>query len=495
MIPEAVKNFLLKSNEEQRCFCVAIDKKLKIIQYFGKASMFGIKPPKYLLSIYDFFPGLVTENFTSNFKIPFFNINKDHVCNIYFLKFPTSSYLVLVDKSEIFKITKKYQQFAHDDNISKNKFKRLAQELNKAKHKLKKSNQEKATLIAMLSHELGTPLTSILGYSELLLKNDVNLKKGLEIINRNAVYLKHMIENTLLFGQSEAGGIQVQVENISIQALFNVLKATLLPAAHSKNLTLHMFYKGDENINIDITRTKQILINLLNNAVKYTEEGSIELKFSIINKKYIFSVIDTGLGVPKDQQKSIFNPWERVEESTEKGSGIGLFISQSLAKAIGGELILKYSSPELGSIFQLIIPVNAKPEVPADDKVAKNLTKCHNKTLLVIDDDHDILELIEAFLHSSGLKIFTAANFIKAQSILNNNTVDIVLTDLNLGPVKAPSFISKIKAYNNNNIPVLLMSAIPSARLKNTYKDQGFNDVISKPLNSKKLLSTILDNL
>ena len=143
MIPEAVKKFLIKSNEEQNCFCIAINDKLQIIQYFGKASLLGIKPPNYLLSVYDFIPGLMTESFTSNFKIPFFNINENHVCNIYFLKLPSTSFLVLVDKSEIFRITKKYQQFAHDDNISKNKFKRLAEELNKAKEKLKKSNQEK----------------------------------------------------------------------------------------------------------------------------------------------------------------------------------------------------------------------------------------------------------------------------------------------------------------------------------------------------------------
>jgi len=207
MIPEKVKKFLIQSNEEQNCFCLAINDKMEILQYFGKASLLGIKPPSYSEIVYEFIPGLLTEDFSSDFKIPFFNITEDHVCNIYFLKMATISYVIFVDKSEIFRITKKYQQFAHDDNISKNKFKRLAEELSEAQKKLKRSNQEKATLIAMLSHEMGTPLTSIIGYSEVLQKDPSNLIKGLEVINRNSVYLKNMIENTLLFGQSEAGAI------------------------------------------------------------------------------------------------------------------------------------------------------------------------------------------------------------------------------------------------------------------------------------------------
>lgn len=493
MIPEQVRNFLIKSKEEQNCFCLAINEKLEIIQYFGKAKLLGITPPHYSQSVHDFMPSLLTESFTSDFKIPFFNITDDHVCNIYFLKLATISYLILVDKSEIFKITKKYQQFAHNDNISKNKFKRLAEELSEAQKKLKKSNQQKAALIAMLSHELGTPLTSILGYSEVLQKDTKDYKKGLEIINRNAVYLKNMIENTLLFGQSEAGAIQTYIESISIQQLFSVLKAIILPAAQKKHLSLNMFYKGDEVINIDITRTKQILINLLNNAVKYTQEGSIELKFSRVADNYVFSVIDTGLGVPEHLQKTIFNPWERIEENKEKGLGIGLFISQNLSKAIGGKLSLKYSSAEFGSIFQLVIP--ATDEIKQQKSVKElDLSKCHNKNLLVIDDDCDILELIEALLHDSGLKIFTTTNLNKAQEIIENKAIDIILTDLNLGPVKASDFINEISGIIGNT-PVILMSAMPSKKLQKAFTQQGFKALIEKPLNTKKLLSAIINQL
>ena len=96
---------------------------------------------------------------------------------------------------------------------------------------------------------------------------------------------------------------------------------------------------------------------MVSNAVKYTDEGFIELKFSIKNNNYVFSVIDSGIGIPKELQKTIFNPWERVEESSASGAGIGLFISQKLALAIGAKLNLKYSTKEFGSIFQLTVPI------------------------------------------------------------------------------------------------------------------------------------------
>jgi signal transduction histidine kinase len=493
MIPDTVKNFLIKNKEKQGCFCLAINNQFKIVKAYGKPGLFDVAPPTLMESIYDYFPGILTETFESNFEIPFYNINNKHVCNIYFLKFEQTSYLVFVDKSEIFEVTKKYQQYAHDDNISKNKFKRLALELNKAKQKLKKSNQEKATLIAMLSHELGTPLTSILGYTELLLKNDIETKKGLKIINRNAIYLKHMIENTLLFGSSEAGGIELQIEKISVQSIFNTLKSLLLPAVQNKQLRLQMFHNGNETINIDLTRTQQILINLINNAIKYTEEGSIEIKFNQNKKNYIFSVIDTGLGIPESLKKTIFNPWERIEENSEKGTGIGLYISRNLAQAIGGELKLKYSKPEFGSIFQLILPIAKLPETDSTEQVS-NLSKTKGKSILVIDDDYDILELIEALLQTCELKIYTATDFPIARSILIDNEIDIVLTDLNLGVVKASSFVREIKDIKHD-LPLLLMSAIPSNKLKENYKTLGFNDVISKPLNSKELIATIVKNL
>ena len=494
MLPEIVKEFLVKNKERQGCFCLTLDDQQRIIHYHGNPELLNIQTPVVNSTIFDYIPGVLTETFESNFEIPFYNINSTHVCNIYFLKFPKESYIILIDKSEIFQITQKYQQFAHEDNISKNKFKRLVEQLKATQEQLELANQEKATLIAMLSHELGTPLTSILGYCELLLKQDIELEKGLNTINRNAKYLKNMIENTLLFGRSEAGGIKINYETVVLSELFLNLKSTLLPEAQNKNLILDFDITDIKNtiISIDLTRTKQILINLLNNAVKYTEQGSISLSFKHVDGKYIFSVTDTGLGVPKEMQESIFNPWKRVNANNEKGAGIGLFISQKLAQVIGGRLQLIHSSAQTGSVFQLIVPAGEIVDTKPNSQIIEH-NSIKGSSLLVIDDDEDILDLIELLLSESGLQIYTAFDYATANQILSSEKIDIVLTDYHLGTENASTFIDIIK--QDYAIPVLLMSAIPTQSIIKKYKSQGFTDVIIKPLDSETLLPNIIKNL
>ncbi len=361
-----------------------------------------------------------------------------------------------------------------------------------ARQSLKKSNQEKATLIAMLSHELGTPLTSILGYCELMLEEDKN-NHNLKVIHRNSIYLQHLIENTLLFGKTEVDSMSTHIEAINITDFLGSLVDTILPAALEKDIFISAQSSEECTINIDVTRTKQILINLLNNAVKYSDQGSVKISCTITENEYEFLISDTGIGIDETQQNNIFNPWERVNKNDGKGSGIGLFISQKLANAIGGQLQLKESVRNVGSVFQLILPV--KKVAMSQENNNLSLTTClYGKTLLVIDDDQDVLDLIEAFLEKTELQIITVLSFLDAQSALIKTNVDLVLTDLNVGTAIAPSFLKELRD-NKNKIPVVLMSAMPSNESKQQFIKNGFNEVMLKPFNYNKLLKTITTNM
>lgn len=493
MIPTEVIEFLQSHREEKGCFCIELDAQLKVKNCFSNPNKLGLPKIDSNTNIFDLFPFLITESFDSNFEIPFFNINPEHVCNIYFLNTENTSYIILVDKSEIFQITQKYQQYAHEDNISKNKFKRLAEELERAKQKLNESNQQKATLIAMLSHELGTPLTSIMGYSELLMKGEIEPSKGASIINRNANDLMLMIENTLLFGRSEAGGQQLNLQECHLHSFFEELISTLKPTIQNSVLILESSYSGNEKINIDIPRTRQILLNLLSNAIKYTKRGKIELGFELDESHYTFSVKDSGIGIATDMQKAIFNPWKRLNENDTKGAGIGLIISQSLAKTMDGEVQLKYSTPAIGSVFELHIPNNSKSE-SLIQKAKFNPLSIAGKKLLVIDDDFDVLELIDALLQPLNIKLYTAQNLNNAKAIINSKSIELILTDYHIGYTKALDLIEYLN-YQKIKIPVLLMTALPSKSLRKRYESSGFKDVISKPLNSDILINSILNTV
>jgi signal transduction histidine kinase/CheY-like chemotaxis protein len=489
MIPSIVLDFLQSHREEKGCFCLELDEKLQIKKCFSNPEKLGLPEINSETNIFDLFPFLITETFDSNFEIPFFNINPEHVCNIYFLKANNIGYIILVDKSEIFQITQKYQQFAHEDNISKNKFKRLAEELERAKLKLNESNQQKATLIAMLSHELGTPLTSIMGYSELLMKNEIDPEKGASIINRNATDLMLMIENTLLFGRSEAGGQQINLQQCNLAEFFDELVSTLKPTIHNSNVKIEVAYKGNEIINIDIPRVRQILLNLLSNAIKYTIRGVAEIGFKTQKDKYVFSIKDSGIGIPTELQQAIFNPWKRLNETNTKGAGIGLIISQSLAKTMDGEVILKYSTPAVGSIFELIIPTNSQSETLNEPQLSQ--LAIEGKSILVIDDDHDVLELIDVLLHPLNIKLYSSQNLNNAKQIIKSNAIDIILTDYHIGYTKASDLIEYLN-FEKIKIPVLLMTALPSNSLRKRFESSGFEIVISKPLNSDVLINSIL---
>lgn len=489
MIPIDVVSFLQSNREEQGCLCFSVNSDLRVTEQYGDFKNWGVSKLDTGDSIFNIFPFLVTESFDKDFEIPFFNLTDDQVCSIYYYKTPESNYVILVDKSEIFQITQKYQQYAHDDNISKNKFKRLAEELEKAKQKLNKSNKEKATLIAVLSHELGTPLTSILGYSELLEKGEVGFLKAAKVINRNANDLMMIIENTLQFGRSEANDQKLIFSQCCSKDFFEDLSATLEPLLDSKTLNFTFSSGPIEKIIIDYAKVKQILINLLSNAIKYTVEGGVNLEILIQNDSYQFIVKDTGIGIPKEQQESIFKSWHRVNETETKGAGIGLIISQNLAQSMNGEIILTESSKQ-GSTFKLTIPV------PSDfSETTENENNCDYQTngqdVLILDDDHDVLELIEMMLSPLDINIVRFQNLDDALKHLESNKVDLIISDYNLGHVSALDLV-KFVGENNHDTQVLLMTAMPSSSLKEKYKSFGFERLLSKPVKQQVLLDSVL---
>ena len=298
---------------------------------------------------------------------------------------------------------------------------------------------------------------------------------------------------TLLFGKTEVDSMSTHIEAVNVTDFLGSLVDTILPAALEKDIYVNAENTQESTINIDVTRTRQILINLLNNAVKYSNHGSVTISCNITQDQYEFLVSDTGIGIDKTQQENIFNPWERVNKGDGKGSGIGLFISQKLANAIGGKLQLKESVRNVGSVFQLLLPVGEVTKNQENINLSQT-TELQGKTLLVIDDDQDVLDLIEAFLDKTKLKTITALSFLDAQAILLKTNVDLVLTDLNVGTAIAPTFLKELRK-NKNNVPVVLMSAMPSNESKEKFIRNGFKQVMLKPFNYNKLLKTITTNI
>ncbi|MEX2381171.1 MAG: ATP-binding protein [Opitutales bacterium] len=251
--------------------------------------------------------------------------------------------------------------------------KKQSQQLNEANRELLEANLHKSEFVARMSHELRTPLNSIIGFSGILLKNksgvlsEENLKR-VEKINRNGKHLFEVINEILDFSRIEAGGMRVELANTEILPLLTEAMEMLQPLAEENDVELHLRAPVETVIvETDGYRLKQILINLLANAVRFTRKGSVTLILRTPaeqGRRVVIDVVDTGIGIPGEVLGEIFESFRQADSSTSSrfgGSGLGLAISRSLAELLGGELTVK-SEVDRGSTFSLVLPAGRRQQ-------------------------------------------------------------------------------------------------------------------------------------
>lgn len=306
--------------------------------------------------------------------------------------------------------------------------------LEKAKEAAETANKSKSEFLANMSHEIRTPMTAILGFSEILLGSikDPQQVEGLKTIRRNGEYLLQLINNILDLSKVESGKLEVEhIKCSPCQILAEVISLMRVPT-NGKGLQLELEYAGPipEQIQSDPTRLRQILINLIGNATKFTEVGKIRVVARLNNveaeePKMQFDVIDTGIGMTEEQISHLFQPFVQADTSTTRkfgGTGLGLTISKRLAKMMGGNIEVS-SIPEKGSTFSLSISIGSlqdikmvdevtEAELPNDQKQEKR--KQQNLRLecrvLLAEDGPDNQRLISFILKKSGAEVTTADN-------------------------------------------------------------------------------------
>lgn len=240
----------------------------------------------------------------------------------------------------------------------------IAMEGSRLLHDLKEANQAKATFLATMSHELRTPLNAILGYVDLLdlevagTLNDKQ-KESLARVRAGSQHLQEMIEGILTFARIDAGKVRVRRERVDLCGLARETAALVEPLARARGLDLIVHTPDDPlTISTDAAKVRQIILNLLSNAVKFTETGSVTLTLQRAEAGTVLSVRDTGIGIPRSEQRMIFEPFRQVGDVyTQKstGTGLGLSVSRQLARLLGGDVTVE-SAPSKGSVFTLELP-------------------------------------------------------------------------------------------------------------------------------------------
>jgi len=375
---------------------------------------------------------------------------------------------------------------------------KLINELELAKSTAEKANRAKSDFLSSMSHEIRTPLNAIVGLSECI-KNSDNLDEIHEDANDVVMASNNLLEivNGILdISKIEADKMEIIERNYNPIEVFNELKTIADARIGEKEIELRCNFAIDlpNTLYGDKGKLKQIITNMLSNAVKYTEKGYIDFNVSCINDndkcKLQIIVSDTGRGIKNDKIDTIFNKFERAEEdknSTIEGTGLGLAITKALVEMMGGKIIVHSTYGE-GSKFTVLLEQKycnneENTKVVNDEKVSYS-----DKKVLIVDDNKLNIKVASKVLSEFELNIDSCDSGFRAiEKIENNEYYDIIFMDIMMPKMSGVETLKKLKEIDNFNTPVVALTADAMEGKSTKYIEVGFNDYLSKPINKEEL--------
>ena len=393
---------------------------------------------------------------------------------------------------------------------------RARNKLVEAKNDAEKANKAKSQFLSSMSHELRTPLNAIIGFSQLLEMAPDNINKdqlgNIHEIHHAGLHLLDLINEVLDLARIEAGNMNLSIEGVYLDDIINeCLPMTMTMAVQrgiklslsleNRGLDINNMPKSGIKIHADKTRLKQVLLNLLSNAVKYnSDNGSITIDCKTLDSdKFRISITDTGLGLDDNQLEKLFQPFNRLgaESSDIEGTGIGLIITKNLIKLMNGSIGIQ-SKPGEGSTFWIDLPLDHSIDKANEDKkdhyneISKADTK-HNHSILYIEDNPSNLRLMAQLLRQRPhIKLLDALEPGIGIKLAIQEKPDLILLDINLPGMNGYEALEQLKKHKDtNNIPVIAVSANAMPQDITKGEAAGFNDYITKPINTTTLLETI----
>lgn len=375
---------------------------------------------------------------------------------------------------------------------------------------LQRATRLKSEFLANMSHELRTPMNSIIGFTNRVIKKAASELKprqldNLRTVERNAHHLLGLINGLLDLSKIEAGKMDVHAEHIDFELLVREVFSLNLPMLEGKPVEFKTDFSA-ENIPLytDSTKLKQILINLVSNAIKFTSEGSITIAAEVRNdglfeeRKIAIRIIDTGVGMDSDALQYVFDAFRQVDGSTTRkigGTGLGLAIVHSFAELLGGTVRVE-SELGVGSTFEIVIPVSLARSRPLPDfagarssLVKPEEVEGNGRTILCIDDDAEVRELLTDYLTDEGYQVI-AANSAEEGLVLAQKFAPFAITlDIMMPQRDGWSMLSELKSREaTRDIPVIIISIVDN---KTLGYHLGAFDYMQKPIDSERLMSSI----
>lgn len=380
-------------------------------------------------------------------------------------------------------------------------------ELIKAKLKAEEGDRLKSSFLANLSHEIRTPMNAISGFTDLIINTELNKKERLEylkIIDKSGRNLVSIIDDLIEMSKIESNQIVPNFTSINLESCINELYDTVkITISKSKKIDFRIIENlqpSIRNIIVDETKLKQVLVNLVTNAIKFTDKGHVAFGYEIDeeNSKILFKIEDTGLGIDEVNHKNIFDRFKRVDSDLSikvGGLGLGLAISKAYVEMMGGAITLE-SKVEKGSVFSFSIPLKY-------DDVQKIIVKPINTSegskekgegnILIAEDDNINFLLFQKIIQSRNYNIIRAINGQEAVDLcINNPAIDLVLMDIKMPIMNGFEALEKIKEIRPGLI-VIAQTAYSSNEDEEKIYKAGFYGYLTKPINREKLFKMVDD--
>lgn len=390
----------------------------------------------------------------------------------------------------------------HLKNINKERT-ILLNEVIKAKNRAEENDRLKTAFLNNISHEIRTPFNGILGFLSIIQENDLTdneRKRYFTIINKSSDRLLKTINDIVEISQIQTGQINLKITETNLSKLSGELKDQFSPKAESKGLRFNINYtltNAAGHINTDKEKLNSILSNLIDNAIKFTKAGSIELCIRSDDDNLKFSVQDTGIGIAKDKHQIIFDRFVQADVSETRhyeGSGLGLSIARSYVELLGGKIWLA-SEEGQGSTFFVTLPYHAVME-----KIPPNITEAYiedkkgeikKMKILIVEDDETSQLFITKAIQKNNIEVLEVSSGAEAiDACRKSPDIDLILMDIKMPGIDGYEATRQIRLFNKD---VVIIAQTASGLIGDREKaiEAGCNDYLSKPVKKEKLIALI----
>lgn len=386
---------------------------------------------------------------------------------------------------------------------------KLLKQVKIAKEHAEQANRAKTDFLSSMSHEIRTPLNAIVGFSEMIQTEDDmdEIKSEAKDIVMASHTLLEIVNGILDISKIEANKMEIVNKDYELLPELENISKLMIPRIGEKPLELRCKFAEDIPYVLygDIAKIKEVITNILTNAVKYTEEGHIDFEVNCINQKeqssLVIKVADTGRGIKKNQIDKLFTKFQRLDEdknTTIEGTGLGLAITKSLVEMMGGKIIVnsEYGKGSTFTIYlkQKIVKLHKESEeIEHDDREDFDFS---GNTVLVVDDNQLNLKVATKLLNRYNITVETASDgFECIDKIKAGNKYDLVLLDDMMPRMKGTETLTRLKHDSNYSIPTIILTANAISVMREQYLSMGFNDYLSKPIEKMELLRVLSEYL